>query len=136
MIDYAQFEDVTKIADNVATDCGSLGRQFADATEKAGRASGLTFNMSATADPRKAEQGLVLKIVSAISARNFSGGHKKTVTARAEVYLGGKMVRTTTVTRESMGGAFANLKGSCSVLERTVTTLGSDVIKWVKQGAR
>jgi len=136
MIDYAQWEDETRVADNVVKECANLGKQFTDATESAGRSQGLTFNKSPSSDPRKAEQGLALKLISATSAGNAFTGHRKSVTARAELYLGGKVVRTTTLTRDSMGGAFGGLKGSCSVLERTVTTLGVDVAKWLKQGAR
>jgi len=136
MIDYAQWEDETRVADNIVKECGSLGKQFADATENAGRSQGLNFNKSPQSDPRTAEQGLALKLVSATSAGNAFTGHRKSVTARAEFYVGGKVARTTTLTRDSMGGAFGGLKGSCSVLERTVTTLGADVVKWLKQDAR
>lgn len=136
MIDYAQWEDETRVAGNIVKECGSLGKQFADATENAGRSQDLKFDKSPQSDPRKAEQGLALKLVSATSAGNAFTGHRKSVTARAEFYVGGKVARTTTFTRDSMGGALGGFKGSCSVLERTVTTLGSDVVRWLKQDMR
>ena len=43
-----------------------------------------------------------------------------------------KEVADTIKTRNAAGGFLGGFKGSCAVLEHTVNTLGSDVVKWLK----
>ena len=115
-----------------------LGRQFSDATQRSAAAQGLKIVKNGSVDASKGDQVLVLKILSAISvghAWSF-GGHRKSVSVKAELYKDGKLLDSYTTTRNSMGGALAGFKNSCDVLERTVTTLGSDVAKWVGSAAR
>jgi hypothetical protein len=131
--DAAPYENAGMIAANVVRECVDLGRQFSDATQKSAAEQGLKIVKNGSVDPAKGDQVLVLKILSAISAGHAwaFGGHRKSVSVKAELYKDGKLLDSYTTTRNSMGGALAGFKGSCDVLERTVNTLGSDIAKWV-----
>lgn len=73
-----------------------------------------------------------IQIVSAISIGNAFTGHRKSVSVEAVLYKNGAVLGKKLLTRDSGGGAFAGFKSSCDVLDRTVNTLGSDVVKWLK----
>ena len=53
------------------------------------------------------------------------------VTVRGVLTQDGQNVATVTARRVSRGGAFGGFKGSCDVLERVVTVVGSDVAEWL-----
>lgn len=133
--DSAPYENAGMVAANVVRECTDLGRQFSDATQKWGADQGLKIVKSGAVDSSKGEQVLVLKILTAFSAGHAFGGHRKSVSVKAELYKDGKLLDSYTTTRNSMGGAFAGFKGSCDVLEHTVNTLGRDVAKWVNHKA-
>ena len=60
-------------------------------------------------------------------------GHHKYSAARGTLFENGKKLASFEARRQSMGGAFAGYKGSCSVLGRTVKAMGKDVAAWLKQ---
>ena len=67
------------------------------------------------------------------SAGNAFIGHRKSASVKAELYQDGKLIDSADYTRNSSGGFLGGFKGSCSVLEHTVNTLGNDVAKWLKK---
>ena len=71
---------------------------------------------------------LQLRIESAMAAGNAFVGHQKYVSTSAHLFENGKEIAQTTLSRDSMGGAFGGYKSSCSVLRRCVVTLGKDGI--------
>lgn len=74
---------------------------------------------------------LVLEITDAISRGNAFIGHHKATRVRGALYQDGHKVGSFVGERDSMGGAFAGFKGSCSVLGRTVKALGKDIAQWL-----
>lgn len=74
---------------------------------------------------------LVVEITDAISRGNAFIGHRKATSVRGTLYQDGQKVASFVGERDSMGGAFAGFKGSCSVLGRTVKALGSDIAEWL-----
>lgn len=75
---------------------------------------------------------LVVEITHAVSRGNPFIGHRKSTSVRGALYQDGQKVGSFVGERDSMGGAFAGFKGSCSVLGRTVKALGSDIAEWLK----
>jgi hypothetical protein len=74
---------------------------------------------------------LVVEITDAVSRGNAFIGHRKATTVRGALYQDGQKIGSFVGERDSMGGAFAGFKGSCSVLGRTVKALGSDIAEWL-----
>jgi hypothetical protein len=131
MNDVVPYAEGSKIPVEVLQECTALGRQLADSTEKYGKGNGLSFVRAGALDPAKGGQVLVLRIVSVLSARSMMA-HNKSVAIRAELYKGGQLVSDYSPSRNSGGGVLGPYQSSCSVLERTVNTLGSDVARWLK----
>lgn len=75
---------------------------------------------------------LLVEITEAVSSGNAFIGHRKFTSIKGDLYDNGKRKSGFTAARLSGGGAWAGFKGSCSVLGRTVKTLGSDVSRWLK----
>lgn len=74
---------------------------------------------------------LLLEIVDAVSQGHAFVGHAKFVKIAGTLYDNGKKVAAYTATRHSGGGFWGAYKGSCSVLDRTVKTLGKDTALWL-----
>jgi len=77
-------------------------------------------------------KALVIEIVDAVSQGNAFIGHRKFTKVKGTLYENGKMKAGFTGGRFSGGGFFGVYKGSCSVLGRTVKTIGKDVAGWLK----
>lgn len=75
---------------------------------------------------------LVIEIVRATSQGNAFIGHRKYTEIKAVLYKDGKEIADLKAARRSGGGFFAGYKSSCSVMGRTVKTLGQDVALWLK----
>lgn len=124
-IPYAEDND---ISDNIKTEC-SLGTQLADFIKQhAGTPVELVEGELNTASGRVLE----VTITDAVSMGNAWLGHQKFAKIKGTLYEDGKKVASFKARRNSMGGAFAGFKGSCSVLGRTVDVLGQDVGGWLK----
>lgn len=76
-------------------------------------------------------KALIVNITEAVSSGNAFIGHRKFTRIKGTLYNNGKKQAGFTAARVSGGGAWAGFKGSCSVLGRTVQTLGSDVSRWL-----
>lgn len=126
--DPIPFSDAAYIADNVKAEC-RMGAQLATSLgANAGK-----FGNTIAFDAAAGEQGRVLKveIVEAQSAGNAFTGHLKSATVRGALFDNGQKVATVTARRMSRGGAMGGFKGSCDVLERVVTAIGSDLAEWL-----
>lgn len=124
-VPYAEDND---IADNIKNEC-KINEQLADFVKQyAGE------NVEFSSGPVDTGKGraLQLEIVDAVSMGNAWMGHQKFTKVKGALYDGGKKVASFKARRNSMGGAFAGYKGSCSVLGRTVEALGEDIGTWLK----
>lgn len=116
------------IADNIKTEC-KLQEQLADFVKQYS-----TTPVKFTGGPIDLAQGRVLQleIVDAISMGNAFLGHQKATKVKGALWENGRRVAGFKARRNSMGGAFAGYKGSCSVLGRTVEAIGEDIGNWLK----
>jgi hypothetical protein len=135
MSDVVPYAEGLKVQVEVLQECTSLGRQLADSTEKYGKENGLNLVRAAAVDPAKGGQVLVLQIVSVISARSLMK-HNKSVAVHAHLYKDGQLMANYAPFRTSGGGVLGPYTSSCGVLERTVSTLGGDVARWLKGVSR
>lgn len=55
----------------------------------------------------------------------------KAITIRADLLRGPKVIATRTMNRQSGGGAFGGVMGTCAIFERIATALGRDVAAWL-----
>lgn len=74
---------------------------------------------------------LLVNITNAVSLGNPWTGHRKYTSIKGILYNNGKEDSVFTATRTTKGGAFSGFKGSCTVLNRTIKVLGSDVSRWL-----
>ena len=127
------YYDPIVIASNIKTECSSLGNQLSDYVKK--YSNEYNIEVIQVEEPKNIKEGFVLDlhIRNALSAGNAWSGHKKQVLISAELLKDGEKVDVFTASRDSMGGFWGGFKGSCSVLDRTVNTLGSDTAVWLSK---
>jgi hypothetical protein len=84
-------------------------------------------------DPSKSgsDRTLKLTITGVLGAGGGAWSGSKAITVRAEVIQNAKTIANTTLTRQSGGGAFGGLKGTCAIMERIAVALGRDVAAWL-----
>jgi len=123
------YKDVTIIQSNVVDECKDLGRQLSASLAAELTKTGVEVQRVASLD---ATAGPVVdaKISNLVSAGNAFIGHRKSVSVWVELRQGSEVLGAKGFTRDTMGGAFAGFKGSCTVLERAVLVLGKDVAQW------
>ncbi|ABM01055.1 hypothetical protein SHAM105786_06210 [Shewanella amazonensis] len=125
----------SNIVDKVELECTELGRQFADSIVKYGNKQKLKIKR---VDELPA-QGNAVKItidnVYSEGNANPFNPHRKHVAATAVLVIDGEETKISDFSRFSTGGMWGGFKGSCSVLQHTVNTLGNDVAKWLKKYA-
>lgn len=119
------FADDNDISDAIKSEC-RIGEQLADYVKEY---SSVPVEFSDTV----ADTGRVLQleIVDAVSMGNAWMGHQKFTKVRGTLLEDGAKVASFKGRRNSMGGAFAGFKGSCSVLGRTVQVLAEDIAGWL-----
>jgi hypothetical protein len=122
-----------RVAQNIRTECTKLGSQLAEFTQEFGKKSGVDVVLAASIDTNQKGRVLQIELTDAVSMGNAFTGHQKYSSARGTLYENGKKVASFEARRQSMGGAFAGYKGSCSVLGRTVKAMGKDISLWLKQ---
>ncbi len=125
------YKDVTIIQSNVVEECKELGRQLSASLAAELSKTGVEVQRVATLD---AAAGPVvdIKISNLVSAGNAFIGHRKSASVWVELRQGSEVLASKGFTRDTMGGAFAGFKGSCTVLERAVLVLGKDVAQWTQ----
>lgn len=129
-VPYAEDND---ISDAIKTEC-RIGEQLADFIKEYSPVPVELTDAAPGADGRV----LQLEIVDAVSMGNAFLGHQKFTKVRGTLLENGVEVASFKARRNSMGGAFAGFKGSCSVLGRTVEAMGEDIGEWLaapKDGA-
>lgn len=126
-VPYAQDNDV---AGNIKKEC-PLGTQLAGFIVEYSKQRGIATEAVAATDDKTPGRVLVVEIRNAESQGNAFIGHRKTTSVRGALYQDGAKVGSFRGRRDSMGGAFAGFKGSCSVLGRTVKALGGDIAEWL-----
>lgn len=91
------------------------------------------LNVELVPEVKSGDKGknLLVSFVRTQSSGNAFTGHYKYTEIKAVLYEDGKQVADLIAARRSGGGAFGGYKGSCSVMGRTVRTLGDDVAQWL-----
>lgn len=124
-VPYAENND---ISDAIKTEC-RINEQLADfLREYAGAMVELRPGPLDTSRGRVLE----LEIVDAVSMGNAWLGHQKFTKVQGTLWEDGRKVAGFRARRNSMGGAFAGYKGSCSVLGRTVKAIARDIATWLQ----
>lgn len=72
---------------------------------------------------------LTILSVQGVGGGAWSGA--KAITIRADVTQGGQVLRSTVLRRQSRGGAFGGMSGTCTIIERVAIALGEDVAGWL-----
>jgi hypothetical protein len=120
-----------EVAEKVRTECVGLQGQLADFTREFAAAKGVQVSLHDEVSAQTPGRVLLMQIDDAVSMGNAFIGHQKYTRISGELYQDGERVAGFRARRNSMGGAFAGYKGSCSVLGRTVRALGRDVGDWL-----
>ncbi len=124
------FASANQIAGNIKREC-TIQDQLADYIGEYAAEKNIKVNFAETVAPDSAAQVLEVQIEDSESRGNAFIGHRKSTTATGTLYRRGERIGSFTARRDSMGGMFAGYKGSCSVLGRTVKTLGKDIAEWL-----
>ena len=123
------FAEDSIVAGNIKREC-PIGTQLSDALVRFASAGGHRVELVEVLDTASG-QVLKLELHDAQSAGNAWMGHHKSVTVKGWLYRDGEQVARLVARRNSRGGFGAGFKGSCAVLERTVTAIGKDIAAWL-----
>ncbi len=123
-VPYAEDND---ISDAIKNEC-ELPQRFADYIKQS---SSVPVELVTGPVDTATGRVLQLEIADAVSMGNPWLGHQKYTKVRGTLFQDGQKVAGFKGRRNSMGGAFAGYKGSCSVLDRTIEALGEDVGQWL-----
>jgi len=74
---------------------------------------------------------LHVEIVNVVGTSGGAWSGAKSVTVKGELTEDGEVIGTFIASRYSGGGAFAGMKGTCSILGRCIKAIGSDIGKWL-----
>ena len=124
------YAEDAEIAGKIVREC-KLQTQLAEFIKVFGAKNGHSIELVDVLDEASEGKVLVIEIRDAVSEGNAFLGHRKSTSARGKLLDHGVEVANFKVLRNSMGGAFAGYKGSCSVLGRTVKIIGEDIAKWL-----
>lgn len=132
ILSHIKYQDEEKIAKNVLAEC-NLGTPLSESVQKYARNYNIKVDRVDNIEDGEKGNYINIEIVS-VTSRNrvttaLAQRHAKNVTIKATVFENGKPVHNIERYRGSGGGMFGGFKSSCSVLERTVNTLGNDVAK-------
>jgi len=123
------FAEDAIVAGNIKREC-AIDTQLTEALARFASEAGHRVDLQDTLDIASG-QALKLEIHDAQSAGNAWMGHHKSVTVEGWLYRDGEQVAKVVARRNSRGGFGAGFKGSCAVLERTVTAIGKDIATWL-----
>lgn len=124
------FADGSIIAQKIKTEC-VIQTQLADYIAEYAREKSIDIKHASEVQSEASGQVLDIQIKDSVSDGNPFVGHRKSTTVVGTLYRDGEVIGNFTARRNSMGGAFAGYKGSCSVLGRTVKALGKDIAGWL-----
>jgi hypothetical protein len=125
------YKEGSKIALNIRQEC-HITTQLSEFTQSYGKGQGIDVVRTPKLDVKGKGRNLQIEITEAVSQGNAFIGHRKYTAIEGTLYDSGNKVSGFTAARVSGGGFFGGYKGSCSVLGRTVETLGKDVAAWLK----
>ena len=131
VMDDIPYKAGSKIALNIRQEC-HITKQLSEFTQSYGKEQGIDVVRSPKLNVKAKGKNLQIEITEAVSQGNAFIGHRKYTAIEGTLYDSGKKVSGFTAARVSGGGFFGAYKGSCSVLGRTVETLGKDVAGWLK----
>ena len=131
MAQLTPFSEDAEIAKKVRTECVKLNEQLPAYTKEFGAEFGVQVTLVDTLETSAPGRVLQVEIVDAVSQGNAFIGHQKFARVQGRLYEDGTVVASFKGRRDSMGGAFAGYKGSCSVLGRTMKALGKDIATWL-----
>lgn len=85
------------------------------------------------ASPAQAGDRLTLKVTLLSVVGHGGGGWSgtKAIAIRADLLRDSKVIATRTLNRQSGGGAFGGLTGTCAIMDRIAVALGRDVAAWL-----
>ncbi len=129
------YAEDAEIAGKILREC-KLQTQLAEFIKVFGTKHGHSIELVEAVDEASEGKVLVIEIRDAVSEGNAFLGHHKSTSARGKLLDNGVEIANFRVRRNSMGGAFAGYKGSCSVLGRTVKIMGEDIAKWLTAPSR
>lgn len=118
------------IAANILREC-TLNTQLSEFIRSYGQENNVGVIRTPRIDTKDKGNVLHVEIVNAVSQGNAFLGHRKFTQIEGTLFNHGKKVAGFTAARFSGGGFFGGYKGSCSVLGRTVETLGKDIAGWL-----
>lgn len=118
------------IAVNIRQEC-NLNSQLSEFIQSYGQERSIGVARTARINTKEKGNTLHVEIVNAVSQGNAFLGHRKFTQVEGTLYEKGKKIAAFTAARFSGGGFFGGYKGSCSVLGRTVKTLGKDIAGWL-----
>lgn len=124
------FGENSVIDERVKTECKNLGNQLSSNIVE--NAPKFDIKMTQVLE-RPVSTGVFVDVyfVNIYTRGNAFIGHRKSTAIKADLYLNNKLLSSKSIARNSNGGFFGSFKSSCSVLERTVDALGSDIAKWL-----
>lgn len=117
-----------RIAENIKSEC-HINQQLAEFIRQYAQERGLTVKYKDDIEPN--DLYLNVQIDDAISQGGAFRGHNKFTAISGTLVQGKKSFGSFQAARVSGGGMWGGYKGSCSVLGRTVDTLGKDVATWL-----
>lgn len=123
------YADSADIQQKILDECTELGTQFSQFIKEYAAEKGVEVTLGEPS--ASANRVLRVEITHALSQGNAFLGHSKSMSSRGTLFENGVEMAGFRATRNSMGGAFAGYKGSCSVLGRTVKAMGMDIGEWL-----
>lgn len=125
------YKEGSKVALNIRQEC-VITKQLSEYTQSYAKDQGINVIRTSKLNTKDKGKYLQIEITEAVSRGNAFIGHHKYTAVEGTLYDNGKKVSGFTAARMSGGGFFGAYKGSCSVLGRTVKTLGKDIASWLK----
>ena len=131
---HTPYRNSKMIPNKVLKEC-NIGTPLSESVKKYSSNYGIKVDRVESIDKTDKGNYIKIEIVGTVSGNRWGPGvglarrHAKMVTIEAAVFEDGKQVYKINRARKSGGGVFGGFKGTCSVLERTVNTLGNDVAK-------
>jgi len=124
----APYANNSRIASNIKAEC-TINKQLIDFIVQYSAENGMNVVVKNNISPKDIE--LKIQIDDAVSLGGAWRGHNKYTVISGKIIKGKKVYYSFDAGRLSGGGFWGGYKSSCSVLGRTVDTLGKDVAIWL-----
>lgn len=125
------YKDATRIADKIVEECPELGEKLGRFLKEFATKYDVMTVQADSVSPTDSGRVLVVEITDAVSAGSAFVGHRKSMSARAELFEDGQSKGHVDFSRNSGGGFAGGYKSSCSVLGRCTKALGKDIAGWL-----